>query len=125
MKKRLLISAAMLGVSAFLALGVFLLLRDRSDVTEANCKRIEKGMTKAEVEAIFGELKPVLTWNGTDGLLAWHSADGAAVVQFDLDGNVIDAVWFENLFESPTDSVWSRIRHWVGGKVDGGVGPAD
>jgi hypothetical protein len=52
MKKRLLIPVVIL---AALALGAFLLLRDRPGVTSANCERIRDGMTEAEVEAIFGE----------------------------------------------------------------------
>jgi hypothetical protein len=52
-KKRLLLIASM-PLAIVVILGVLVMLTTRSNVTKANYDRIHEGMTRAEVEQIFG-----------------------------------------------------------------------
>jgi hypothetical protein len=55
MKKYFLICLAFIAASTCLAALLFVSLPEASRVTEENCDRITKGMSKPEVEAVFGE----------------------------------------------------------------------
>jgi hypothetical protein len=118
MKKRLFIVVAILGAGAFLALGVFLLLRNRSGVTEANLfSQIRLGMAKAEVVAFFGEPDTIDTPNVlpyVDGLrLWWIGADGNVHIWFDANGRVVAMMWEDQFGDTFQNSIliWLGLKH--------------
>jgi hypothetical protein len=102
--------------------GVFAMLPPRSGVTKANFDQIEKGMTKRDVEIIFGR-QDAIVW-GDPPLTALRGADKcyacvdnprdrtlsgrAAWVFFDKNGCVSHATWVEG-----ETSVFDKIRRWL------------
>ena len=95
-RKRWFVKAVTLAACICLGLGVFALLvpDDRPGATNANFERIEKGMTTAEVQAIFGE-PPFLEQPDSlrpGHVLAWwkqNEGHGNFVVIFSKGGFVI------------------------------------
>jgi hypothetical protein len=100
--------AALAGLIA-LALGAFLLwpwARSNRFARE-NYRRVENGMTRAEVEAFLGAPGDYRTWPTIDDKLArplvlpdparnsvWNYDDGQCVVPYDYHGRVHGAPWF-------------------------------
>ena len=107
-KKRLLLIASVPLIAA-VALGVLSILPPRPGVTKANFDRIEKGMTKAEVEAIFGEKGN--WWDGAaqkGQAMCWTAKDGSgALVEF-VDECVAIKQWADS-----RETVLDRFRRWL------------
>ena len=105
-KKRLLL-LAFLPLVIVVTLGVLAILPPSPGVTKANFDRIEKGMTKAEVEEIFGgkgELfheddKALMYWDADDGSVAWIRFQGDCV-----DGKG----WLDS-----DEPILDKIRRWL------------
>jgi hypothetical protein len=103
MTKKRMALIAVLPLTVAVIVGVLGLLPPRPGVTKANFDRIEKGMTKAEVEKIFGrqgdeDLLPI-------GSLEWLAEDRSlAIIAFKND-RVDEKRWQEDLFKEPTTSI--------------------
>lgn len=101
-KKRLLLLAALPLVIA-MTLGVLVMLPPRPGVTKANFDRIEKGMTKAQVEEIFGGEGQKTEWGRY-----WKSDDGSgAFFQF-RDHCVVYGEWYDS-----HETILDKIRRWL------------
>jgi hypothetical protein len=92
-------------------LGVLALLPPHPGVTKANYDRIQKGMTKAEVEEIFGE-KGELNFLDEETLtfrmLYWKERDrSCAVIEFTGDC-VVDKGWGDS-----DETILEKIRRWL------------
>ena len=119
-KKRFLLIAS-LPLTIAVTLGVLAILPPSPGVTKANFDRIEKGMTIAEVEQIFGEkgtassshpFLPGLCLRGEltdDGLRAgvWVSGESHALILFS-DKCVVHMRWLDF---NPT--LLETIRRWL------------
>ena len=116
MKKRLLLIAS-LPLTIAVTLGVLARLPSSPGVTKANFDRIEKGMTKAQVEEIFGgkphAFLPVFSRTGMilkqDGMPVWKANDGSnAFVVFFEDDCVTDKEW-----QDSDETILDKIRRWL------------
>jgi hypothetical protein len=107
-KKRLLL-IAFLPLIAAVVLGILSILPSSPGVTKANFDRIEKGMTKAEVEVIFGEKGDWWDGAGQKGRpMYWTAKDGSgAVVEF-VDECVAIKQWAES-----RETVLDKLRRWL------------
>ena len=118
MRKRLLLAAGtMAGVVGVVL--VVLALLPRPGVTKANFDRVQKGMSKPEVQAILGKRR-----FGVDCVPdrvirvgeEWYADDGAeAHIEFERrDGDEMTwracSMWWRESFETP----FQKIRRWVG-----------
>ena len=93
-------------VAGAVTLGVLAMLPPRPGVTKANFDRIEKGMTKAQVEEIFGR-EGVPLW--TPRALLWASDDGSEVeVDFGVVGCVQTKIWVGS-----NETILDKIRRWL------------
>jgi hypothetical protein len=108
-KKRLLLTAGLLVMLASAGFVIMLAVQDSPGVTKANLDRIEEGMTRKEVEAIFGcqgaQTRPyrrgsVIKWLAEDG--------GSATVDFDLDGFVRGTDWTD-----ANETILQKLRRWL------------
>jgi hypothetical protein len=127
-KKRLVLISA-LPVIIVVALGVLAMIPPRPGVTKANFDRIEKGMTRAEVERIFGGpatepniavLKDVYRnreqveaifgreGQGTEWGRYWKADDGAIAAIWFSDDCVTDTAW-----EDSDETIPNKIRRWL------------
>jgi hypothetical protein len=111
MKKRLIVSAGMLTLSAGAAFLVLWLHPARPAVTKANFDRVETGMTLGEVEAILGADKGSLIDIDIKlpvghELETWGGEDGVAWIIFDEHIRVHHKVWID----SPPLPVLDRLR---------------
>jgi hypothetical protein len=95
-RRRLLLIAS-LPLAAIVALWVAALLSPRDGVTKANFNRIQKGMTKPEVENIFGQESTMLAPCGRDVANLWRDSEGDrnAYVFFDKNERVLSTSWIE------------------------------
>jgi hypothetical protein len=91
MKKRLLPIAAILTVVAGAI--ILTLLPVRPGVTKANFDRLAMGMSRNEVEAVFG--RPC---DDSHCHSAWNSDDGQAHIHFNEHGQIERKLWFEAEF---------------------------
>jgi hypothetical protein len=109
-KKRLLLFGGFLAACVCLPLGVVTVMPDDGPgVTKANFNRIEKGMTKAEVEKIIGkDSTPIGGWGIHTALECWPSNDGATACIYFENERVTDMRWFD----SP-HSFLVKIRRWL------------
>jgi hypothetical protein len=112
MRNGILLSLAMLAAIA----GRFCVVwfsPEEAGVTWAKFARIEKGMTKSEVEAILGGPPSYYSPSGknytllSNGWVAWAGEDGAAGIVFDSQGRVDEKRWF-----SPSNGFLERMRRW-------------
>ena len=104
-KKRILLIAA-LPLAIVVTFGVLAMLPPSPGVTKANFDRIQEGMTKAEVEEIFGG-KGVPLWTSRE--LLWASDDGSEVeVDFGVVGCVQTKIWV-----SSNETILDKIRRWL------------
>jgi hypothetical protein len=104
-KCELLISALLLAV--VVALGVLAMLPSRPGVTKGNFDRIEKGMTKAEVEEIFGK-KDDWAASRIENPKRWWSGNNCyATVSF-VDNCVAEKQW-----TGIDETLLVKIRHWL------------
>lgn len=111
-KRRYLISTVVIAAGVCVALAVFAMLPTHPGVTKANFDRIEKGMTRAEVEAVLGiESTPLLEirkWLPSTSGEVWHHADGSsATIMFD-NGRVYIMHWSES-----TESLTDKLHRWL------------
>jgi hypothetical protein len=80
-------------------------------VTSANFDRIEKRMTKADVEAVFGNPPFKREHLGGGGnWYSWRTEDerAAAVIVFDDDDRVSQKFWVNS-----SEALWDKIRRWL------------
>jgi hypothetical protein len=109
-KKRLLLLAS-LPLAIAVTLGVLALLPPRLGVTKANFDRIEIGMTKAEVEAIFGERSTFEAFvKPSSDRYSWQSDGGAQAWVYTTAGDnaVRNKVWLES-----AETIPNKIRRWL------------
>ena len=105
-KKRLLL-LAFLPLVIVVTLGVLAILPPSPGVTKANFDRIEKGMTKAEVEEIFGG-KGELFHEDDKALMYWDADDGSlALIRF-VDNCVPDKTWYDS-----DETILGKLRRWL------------
>ena len=92
-------------------LGVLAMLppNTRPGVTKANFDRIEIGMTKIEVEEIFGEKGIIVkVEKGEAPCLYWNAGDGAEVwIRFSDDCVNGDMTW------SADETFLEKVRSWL------------
>ena len=103
-KKRLLLIAAV-PLAIVVVLGVLSVLPSRPGVTKANFERIEEGMTKAEVEGIFGregKMGGVKLW------MFWEADDGSEAGIAFIDDCVVSKRWHDS-----TETILDKIRRWL------------
>ena len=103
-KKRLLLIAS-LPLTIVVTLCVLAMLPPSPGVTKANFDRIEKGMTKAEVEQIFGEKGE---WDAEIDRLVWQADDGTWACVWFIDGCVTQTNWL-----NPNETLLEKIRRWL------------
>jgi hypothetical protein len=80
-------------------------------ITQTNFDRIEKGITKEEVEAILGEpaFSRVKTRTPGNVVHMWKSPSGSlATVAFSEDGKVIRKSW-----PADDESIFRKFRRWL------------
>ena len=116
MRKRLLLAAGtMTGLVGVGLLVVAMLPPDnRPGVTKANFDRIQEGMTRSEVRAIFGEpgtgssdaFTDIEVWIATDGSEArvWFTG----IVGHEEDERVSIMAWLES-----SETLFQKIRRWL------------
>ena len=107
-KKRLL-QIASLPLTIVVILGVLTILPHRPGVTKANFDRIEKGMTRAEVVAIFGEKGNWWDGAGQKWLpMCWTAKDGSgAVVEF-VEESVAIKQWTDS-----NEAILAKLCRWL------------
>jgi hypothetical protein len=107
-KKRHLLIASVPLVTIAVILGVLAMLPPRPGVTTVNYDRIERGMTRAEVEEIFGREGRPFAKDGDTVFLDWREDDGSgAVIGFSHD-----CVVFKRWFDS-NESYLDKIQRWL------------
>jgi hypothetical protein len=108
-RRRILLSAGIFAVVIGVALGVFAVLPPRGGVTKTNFDRVEIGMKKVEVEAIFGEQGLAVESNQPqDFLFYWRGDDGATATVVFFDGAVIQVFWADS-----TETISDKLRRWL------------
>jgi hypothetical protein len=92
-KKWWIIAAATIAGCIGLVLGVLTLLPPRPGVTKENFDRIEVGMARAEVEALFGA--PAIGWPQFGTGSEWENEESGdlAMIGFDENGLVAQTHW--------------------------------
>jgi hypothetical protein len=107
-KKRLLLVASF-PLAVVLIIGVLAMLPSLDGVTEANFCRIKHGMTKAEVEQIFGREGDIVVYgmNG-DQRIAWNANEGGEFQIIFRNGCVIVMDWHYTGETFP-----DKIRRWL------------
>jgi hypothetical protein len=112
-KKRYIASTAVIAACACFVLGALTMLPPRPGVTKGNFDRIKHGMTKAEVESLFGPppMAPIVSSTKPGkGLIEhwlWRGRDGEAEIVF-VNGAVDEKIW-DDIPRNWTE----KIRHWV------------
>jgi len=110
-KRRKLVVASLVSALFGLGIGVVVLLPEEASVTKTNFDRIEKGMSQADVEAIFGSGPwcPMM-WLGCCGIHVevWKNQDGSeANITFNLD-SVDSKSW-----TASSESIVGKLRRWL------------
>jgi hypothetical protein len=110
MRKRLILATVAVAVIACIVLAALATLPPRSGVTKANFDRIKAGMSRAEVEELFG--RPADTSYLHGGLKirhtveVWHGVEGEATIICDeARGLVADEQW-----SARDESILQRVR---------------
>ena len=110
-RTRLLIVAGLLAVVFGLGMGAAALIPEGPGVTKGNFDRIEKGMTSAEVEALFGGEGWNYRVGGTDkdwnGFLWRGDDDSAANIEF-INHCVARKYWVNS-----DETFLDKIRRWL------------
>jgi hypothetical protein len=111
MKKRCLTMIALMLIGTCLALVVLAMLPPRPGVTKANFDRIEKEMTRVEVEEIFGKPSTYRfafgSGTGTRYIELWRNVDGS-YASISTQGDVIHSVHWHDSIETITE----KLRRW-------------
>jgi hypothetical protein len=105
--KRLLLIAALLLIVAAVILGVLSLLPPDPGVTKANFDRIEKGMTQAEVQEMFGG-KGIFLERSDPPYYCWQADDGSWANILFSDDCVTDKLWRDS-----GETFLDTIRRWL------------
>jgi hypothetical protein len=104
-KKRLiLISTLLLAIAV--TLGVFAMLPAGPGVTKANFDRIHEGMTKAEVEKIFGREGKEGARSGVETSFLWAADDGRWSTNIWFANNCVT----EKHWHNSDEPIFKRIR---------------
>ena len=110
-KKRLFLLAS-LPLTIAVIFGVLAMLPPSPGVTKANFDRIQEGMTKAEVEDIFGRTtwKTEPHWRRSHTNEIWSSDDGeyAVVIVFNERGTAVIGESFDS-----NEPFLDKIRRWL------------
>lgn len=122
-KKRYIAVAGLLAILLGAGFGVAMMLSDGPGVTKASFDRIEKGMTLAEVEFIFGGPTPLrenwsrVRWPLTtdpdaywaiDAVHCWDAGDGSGATIGFKDGQVVFVDW-----AASSETVLEKFRRWL------------
>jgi hypothetical protein len=116
-RQRYLISGGVLAAITCVACLVSWLVVPTTRVIRANYERIERGMAKAEVEAIFGGPADFVEGGPEEPIWwreAWVDAETHTTIQvyfFAPDGKVANSNWFEGTETSFIDKL-RRWFHW-------------
>jgi hypothetical protein len=122
MTRRRVLLIASLSLSIAVVLGVFATLAERSSVTKPNFDRIEKGMTKAEVENRFrGDFSlpwadpPLAALRGSEKCIIWVDrktlrSARSAYVYFDKNDKVSHTTWVD-------ETMLNKTRRWLNGEL--------
>jgi hypothetical protein len=102
---------APLPLAVAVTLGALAILPPHPGVTKANFDRIQKTMTKAEVELLLGGTG--LTFHGfahhePPRTFVWSGDDGSVVFVEITDNSVITKKWGPS-----TESITDKIRRWL------------
>jgi hypothetical protein len=92
-------------------------------VSYGDYRRVERGMSHAEVESILGGLPETRSsdwWGSGTGTLEWEGCAGSARVAFDDTGKVVDKEYLPRVDWDAADSAarerirneWRKIRPW-------------
>ena len=109
MAKKHLLLIASLPLAIAVTLGVLAMLPPSSGVTKGNLDRIQMGMTKSEVEQIFGKKGKPYLWTGEETPLQWDADDGScAVIELSDDGVVVHKAWLQS-----SGAFTAKIRRWL------------
>ncbi|MSU78322.1 MAG: hypothetical protein EXS16_09515 [Gemmataceae bacterium] len=97
------ITVMIIGVPALLS------LLPHPDVTKSNFDRIKTGMTRMEVEEVFGEKGTNVFDTARVQFVTWEANDGSrAEIEF-VDDGAIPKRWVDN-----GETFLDRIRRWLG-----------
>jgi len=114
MKNRLLAIAAIAIAIVGTFVLILMLLPQPPGVTKGNFDRLALGMSRDEVETLFGkacddshivEKKTETKVIVVRCHLAWNSDDGQALIHFDQNGQIEKKLWFEAEF-----TLWQRLQ---------------
>jgi len=106
-KKRWLLAGCLIAFVG-VVLSVLALLPPRTGVTKANFDRIEKGMTKVQIEGIFGRIGKVVREDVA--VLAWEADDESSTYIRFLDDRMIDASWIQS---KSNETFSDKLRRWL------------
>lgn len=107
-KKRLLLFAS-LPLSLAVAIGVLAMLPPRPGVTKANFDRIQEGMSRAEVEEIFGQEGVVVSSReGKHKAVRWLAEDGSTAGVLFVEDWLLDKDWHDS-----NEAILDKIRRWL------------
>jgi hypothetical protein len=104
MRKKRLILIFSLPLAIAVTLGVLAMLPSRSKVTKANYDRIQEGMTKAEVEEIFGPQGRLIHGRCS----YWGAGDGSGMKIWFENDCVIDMQWIDS-----NETFLDKFRRWL------------
>jgi hypothetical protein len=84
----------------------------RTSELKANFSRIEKGMTKAQVESVIGmpPSRSVPPPKIEPNFFVWFGDDGKAKVWFDDDGKAVEWEWTE--YSESYEDTFRRLMGW-------------
>ena len=99
-RKRLFVIAGIFVSVVCIVLATLAMLPSRPGVTKANFDRIEKGMTRPEVESIFGRKESKGFWRADNGACAF--------VNFNLSGHAVDMGWWDS-----EETTWEKMLRWL------------
>jgi hypothetical protein len=107
MTKKRVVAGMLVGI---VCLGAFVsgLLLLRNGVTKKNFSQLEKGMTRTEVEGIFGRQGEILgSLKGKD-IRCWQANDGSLVNICFLNDCIAEMKWNDS-----HEPILGTIRHWL------------
>jgi hypothetical protein len=99
-------------VSPLVVGGTVLFLLPRDPITQANCDRIKRGMSEAEVVAILGREKDD-AWGWGQHHLFWKGARGTILVDVVIPGPLC-LVQSASFTPTPPQTMLEKIRDWLG-----------
>ena len=112
-KKWWLATVLFFALAVGLVIAIPALMPPSPGVTYANYSRIEKGMTRAQLEAILGKPSadiPLRNFDAPEGSVFWLTTDDDVMIFFDEKGGVATAFWNGNIDER---SGWQKLMDRV------------